>query len=208
MSPSIDIGEQGLIYGNGLTVINGYGTHWYFPHSMTLFQPSQENYSNIDDLVKQFVEWYQKHDYKTIVSLSDVPGGNVTQMKINGSGSYELVLANQSPTNIVIKSNDEISKDIWIDLNLDNLRDIRDGRYENHSYDKQLHKYVIDNKYKNTYTKNVGLMFNLYDTFISGKDRIIRINVPSNKNFNDLYLSFDIIKMMIIYLGICSIRLI
>lgn len=203
MSPNIDIGPDGLIYGNGLTVINGYGTPWYFPHSMTLFQPSQENYANIDDLVEQFVEWYQKHDYKTIVSLSDVPGGNVTQMKINGSGSYELVLADQSPTNIVVLGNEheDSKKWTWIDLKLDNLRDIRDGRYEHHFYDRKLHKYVIDNKYKNTCSKNVGLMFNLYDTFISGKDRILRLDVPVDKDFNDLYLSFEIINNLDEYLN-------
>ena len=38
---------------------------------------------------------------------------------------------------------------------------------------------------------NVGLMFNMYDTFISGNDRILKMHVPVDKDFNKLYLDFE-----------------
>ena len=34
-------------------------------------------------------------------------------------------------------------------------------------------------------------MFNLYDTFITGKERIIRMRVPVSRDFNELELKFD-----------------
>ena len=39
MSPNIDIGNERLthIYGNGLTIVNGFDLPYHFPHSMTLF---------------------------------------------------------------------------------------------------------------------------------------------------------------------------
>lgn len=46
MSPNIDIGlDMPRIHGNGLTIVNAYlDKPYHFPHSMTLFQPGQENY--------------------------------------------------------------------------------------------------------------------------------------------------------------------
>ena len=40
-------------------------------------------------------------------------------------------------------------------------------------------------------TDNIGFMFNLYDTFITGKERIIRMRVPVSRDFNELELKFD-----------------
>ena len=40
-------------------------------------------------------------------------------------------------------------------------------------------------------TDDIGFMFNLYDTFITGKERIIRMRVPVSRDFNELELKFD-----------------
>lgn len=37
----------------------------------------------------------------------------------------------------------------------------------------------------------VGFLFNLYDTFITNQERIIRLRVPVDKDFNELKLCFD-----------------
>ena len=38
---------------------------------------------------------------------------------------------------------------------------------------------------------SVGFMFNLYDTFISGNDRVLHIQVPSSVDYNNLELKFE-----------------
>lgn len=48
-----------------------------------------------------FIRWYEKHSRKTVVSLNDEYGGNVSTLRILGKGSYELDLATYSPTNII-----------------------------------------------------------------------------------------------------------
>ncbi len=48
-------------------------------------------------------------------------------------------------------------------------------------------RYVLNNGN----AKQVGFLFNLYDTFISGKDRIIHIKVPRNPDYNQMELKFD-----------------
>ena len=40
-------------------------------------------------------------------------------------------------------------------------------------------------------TDDIGFMFNLYDTFITGKERIIRMRVPVSRDFNELELKFE-----------------
>jgi hypothetical protein len=35
-------------------------------------------------------------------------------------------------------------------------------------------------------------MFNLYDTFISGNDRVMKVIVPRDPDFNRIMLKFDI----------------
>lgn len=37
----------------------------------------------------------------------------------------------------------------------------------------------------------VGIMFNMYDTFMTGNDRILRMSVPKDKDFNKLFLKFE-----------------
>ena len=38
---------------------------------------------------------------------------------------------------------------------------------------------------------DVGFEFNLYDNFISGMDRILVVDVPKDKDYNNLKLCFD-----------------
>ena len=59
-------------------------------------------------------------------------------------------------------------------------------------------KYVFDNSkydeeddFGNTTFGSVGLMFNLYDTFVTGNDRILSMTVPRDKDFNNLVLKFE-----------------
>lgn len=198
MSPNIELGETGVpvhVHGNGLTIVNGYGVPYHFPHTMTLFQPSQDQYLNTS--IKDFLEWYEKHDRKTRVSMKETYGGNVTTLKCLGPGSYDLELATYCPTDIVLhtqkdEKGNENAK--WINLNSDTFRQMRksrDGSYEGG-------KYVFDNAlldYKDDvgdwHFGEVGLMFNMYDTFITGSDRILKMHVPMDKDYNKLILKFE-----------------
>ena len=100
--------QRERIHGNGMTIVNStLDTPFYFPSSMTLFQPSRDEYDS-DNLWKDiqsgstnFIRWYEEHSRKTIVSLNDEYGGNVSNLKILGRGSYQLELATYSPTNII-----------------------------------------------------------------------------------------------------------
>ena len=38
---------------------------------------------------------------------------------------------------------------------------------------------------------DVGLMFNMYDTFMSGKDRILKMHVPVDKEFDQLKFKME-----------------
>lgn len=46
MSPNVGIGDcvSRQMHGNGLTIVNGHSTPYHFPHSLTLFQPSDAEY--------------------------------------------------------------------------------------------------------------------------------------------------------------------
>ena len=48
-----------------------------------------------------------------------------------------------------------------------------------------------DDKKGETRFGNVGLFFNMYDTFIDGGDRIIKLRVTQNKDFDTLKLEFE-----------------
>ena len=105
MSPTIDVAENGgCVFGNGLTIVNGYDVPYHFPHSMTLFQPSQNEYESSN--VERFVNWFEKHNRKTLVSLNETYGTNISELKVLGAGSYELELATYSPTDLVLYSPD------------------------------------------------------------------------------------------------------
>ena len=101
----IDVAENGgCVFGNGLTIVNGYDIPYHFPHSMTLFQPSQNEYESSN--VERFVNWFEKHNRKTLVSLNETYGTNISELKVLGAGSYELELATYSPTDLVLYSPD------------------------------------------------------------------------------------------------------
>ena len=194
MSPSIDIdGDIPQIHGNGLTIVNGVDRPYYFPHSMTLFQTSVDSLFDLKskedgeyhdkgdyivEVVQEFKDWYRKHNRKTVVSLDEETyGGNVSRLKCLDNGSYEISLATYSPTDIVDGQGQ------WHHLGEDTFLDMRaaeDGSYVDGSY-------VFDNQKAG----GVGFMFNLFDTFITGKDRILRIDIPVDKEFNKLMVKFD-----------------
>ena len=187
MSPNVDL-IPGNIHGNGLTIINGYGTPYHFPHTMTLFQPSQDQWDG-PNLEKEkfqsgmtnFMEWYKKHNRRTVVKMNDLYGSNVTTLKCLGLGSYEMVLGTYAPTNLVLGDNGGK----WVGLNSLTFRRIRQK-------DVKLGEYS-DGKYRidNGVSGDVGLMFNMYNNFISGQDRIVNIAVPKDMDFNRLKLEFE-----------------
>ena len=43
---------------------------------------------------------------------------------------------------------------------------------------------------------SVGFKFNLYDNFMSGQGRTLRVNVPADKDFNHLKLKFKCLKVV------------
>ena len=110
MSPNIEIEEGNVhIHGNGLTIVNAYiDSPYHFPHSMTLFQPSQEQYDGAN-LAKEppvnfrkFIEWYEKYSRRTVVRFSENYGGNVSTLQCMGQGSYQLTLGTYAPSEIIV----------------------------------------------------------------------------------------------------------
>ena len=192
MSPTVDLMENGgCMFGNGLTIVNGYDIPYHFPHSMTLFQPSQNEYesSNIDD----FIEWFNDHNRKTIVSINDTYGSNVSDLKILGFGSYELELATYSPTDLVLYSPDGEQELTSIGFNTDTYREIRSGSSGENKYHNGKYVFkngVYDDEREGKFT-DVGFLFNLYDTFISGNDRVLHVQVPDSIDYNNLDLKFE-----------------
>ena len=194
MSPTVDIGtsDQGSLhmFGNGLTVVNGYGTPYHFPHSMTMFQPSQSEYRESN--IEPFIEWCKDHNRKTMVSFKETYGSNTSELKCLGNGSYELELATYSPTDLVLWSEDS-SRKRGYRLNSETYRDIRAERDASNRYRSGKYIFdngIFDNEKEDEYT-HVGFMFNLYDTFITGNDRILHMTVPRNSDYNSLVLKFD-----------------
>lgn len=197
MSPSIDVEEKSPhIHGNGITIVNSYSEQpYYFPHSMTLFQPSQDKYDFPNLAAEEpmnfteFIEWYETHSRKTVVTLDDTYGKNVSMLNCMGVGSYEIAMGTYCPTGIVLSDG---WRETSIPLNSDTYRQVRNGEsYGNQYKDK---KYIFDNgvyddKERNTIAK-VGFMFNMYDTYINGNDRILKMHIPVDKDFNKLRLNF------------------
>ena len=212
MAPNIDIDEFNThIHGNGLTVVNAFlNKPYHFPNSMTLFQPSQEQYdgANLATLppvnFNDFIDWYERHSRRTVVRVNDTYGGNVSTFTCVGSGSYELNLATYSPTGIILTSADG-QKETTIQLNSDTYRKIRAEDDPDHKYmdftaedGTKTKKYVFDNSKYDIENENgklefgaVGLMFNMFDTYIDGNDRILKMHIPKDTDFNRLLLRFD-----------------
>ena len=178
MSPTVDLSET--IHGNGLTIVNGISSPYHFPSSLTLFQTSKEELFSNEAVfvVEDFENWYRMHNRRTVVSLDDdVYGGNVSKLKCLDNGSYELVLATYSPTDLI--DGNGISHHLGSDT-FQSMRYAYDGSYTDG-------KYVFDNGKSGP----VGIVFNMFDTFISGKERILRIDVPIDKEYNRLQVNFD-----------------
>lgn len=196
MSPTIDVTDNGGgVFGNGLTIVNGYDMPYHFPHSMTLFQPSQDEYKH--STVDGFIGWFKEHNRKTLVSLNETYGTNISELKVLGLGSYELELATYSPTDLVLYSPDGKTQKS-IGFNADTYRDIRAEVDEDNFYSNGKYVFkngVYDRERKGDFT-GVGLLFNLYDTFISGNDRVIHIQVPSSIDYNNLELKFEWKKVL------------
>lgn len=85
-----------------------------------------------------------------------------------------------------------------IPLNIDKFRQIRAEEDDKNEYKEfietdedgnevRTRKYVFDNGGIGT---KVGFDFNLYDNFITGNERTLRLVVPKDKDFNQLHLKF------------------
>lgn len=97
-------------------------------------------------------------------------------------------MATYSPTDIILQSADGMDETA-IRLDTDMYRRIRADQDSDHKYMEFTYesgqtrkKYVFDNrKYDNAgelVFGSVGIMFNMYDTFISGNDRILKMSIP------------------------------
>ena len=183
------------MFGNGMSIVDGTESPYYFPHSLTLFQPSgkKSNYSDNMELVngygygkymeevlgqKNYLSWFNMHDRKTVVSTKDEYGGNVSNLTFKGLGSYVLDLATYCPTDLVLE-------DRWVHFGANEFRSMRAGEIDGVEYVD--HRFRIDNGNQGS----VGFMFNLYDTFIDGNERILRLDVPKDKHFNRQHLMME-----------------
>jgi hypothetical protein len=197
---------EGNIMPNGMTIVNSFLSNpYYFPHTMTLFQPSKNQYDG-ENIAKDsetgltpFIDWYKKHNRRTVVSVLSEYGGNKSNFTCTGAGSYEIELATYSPTDIILDGS-EVGKSIReIPLNADTFREIRaendaDNEYlqfEDEDGNRQK-KYVFDNSVEDGADGfcKVGFKFNLYDNFITGDERILHMVVPKDTDFNKLTLIF------------------
>ena len=125
------------LISNGLTIVNSFvDKPYHFPHTMTLFQPSRDRYDD-PNLQKDekgltpFITWYKNHNRKTVVSLVQDYGDNISKLNCIGAGSYEIELATYSPTGIVVEPSDETMP---IPLNMDKFREIRADEDEKNKY--------------------------------------------------------------------------
>ena len=204
MSPLVE-GKtpQGNLLSNGMPVVNSFLDRPYsFPHTLTLFQPSRKRYEDpnlemdkYEDGKTPFINWYNTYNRKTVVSLDSRYGGNISKMTCNGAGSYEIELATYSPTDLVLDGKPPEK----IPLNSDTFRVIRADKDPHHKY-LDFHdedgnvskKYVFDNTLadESGFAK-VGFKFNLYDNFISGEERTVRLSIPRDRDFNKLFLRFE-----------------
>ena len=210
MSPLVEstCPSENLV-SNGMTIVNSFlDSPYHFPHTLTLFQPSKDRYKDFNlesenwkNGITPFVDWYEKHNRRTVVSIPKEYGGNISKLKCLGAGSYELELATYGPTDLVIGNNE-----VDVPFTVDKLREIRAGNDKNNKYEifdekdddgKYLKKYVFnngicdDNDESNPNRfKPIGFKFNLYDNFISGQERILRLHVPQQTDFDKLILKF------------------
>lgn len=182
MSPNLDIG--GSLSGNGIPVQNGVDMPYCIPHTMSLFQPSGANMS--DSGIGDFVKWYELHNRKTVVTLSEEYGGNVSDLKCLGSGSYELELATYGPTEVVVEPVNSSEQTRKVGLDSESLNGIMNGVDARNVY--QEGKYVIGNGTRG----NVGFFFNLSDSFVTGEDKTLRVTVPIDKDYTNLRLMFGV----------------
>lgn len=70
-------------------------------------------------------------------------------------------------------------------------RQIRSGQDVVNRYGES--GYVFDNSIADDGDSfaDVGFMFNLYDTFITGQDRILKMTIPRDADFNHLTFAFE-----------------
>ena len=207
MSPLVE-GEtppENLL-ANGMTIVNSFMENpYHFPHTMTLFQPSKDRYDD-SNLAKDnngltpFIIWYNNHNRRTVVSQLDEYGENISNFTYLGAGSYTIELATYSPTELVLEQGEKKKE---IPLDADKFREIRaetdrDNKYSEFTEtgddgtEKKVMKYVFDNSILDdgeNFAK-VGFKFNLFDNFISGQERTLKIAVPRDTDFNKLHLKF------------------
>lgn len=197
------------LVSNGMTIVNSFlDSPYHFPHTLTLFQPSKDRYKDFNlesenwkDGITPFVDWYEKHNRRTVVSIPQEYGENTSYLKCLGAGSYELELATYGPTDIVVGNKKTIP------LTIDKFREIRANEDDKNKYEefpseeedgKTVKKYVFDNRIldgdkdiePDAFFKTIGFKFNLYDNFISGQERILRLHVPQQTDFDKLVLKF------------------
>ena len=183
MSSNVNL-KGDVLQGNGIPVVNGVDDPSTIPHTMSLFQPSKDSYeqSGIDE----FINWYKLHNRKTVVSLSDDYGTNVSYLKYFGVGSYELELATYGPTSIWLEKQNSPDAKRVVELNSSSFNQIRQEVDARNVY--QDGKYVIGNNSSGS----VGFFFNLYDNFLSEQDRTLRLKVPIDGDYNKLLLKFGV----------------
>ena len=191
---------------NGMTIVNSFmDKPYHFPHTMTLFQPSKDRYDD-PNLAKDgsgltpFITWYKNHNRKTVVSQLREYGENISNLTCLGSGSYVLELATYSPTNLVL----ELGADKYeVSFNTDKFREIRAEADDKHQYrqfvekdedgnETKTMKYICDNSvldHGGNFAQ-VGFKFNLFDNFISGQERTLKLVVPKDTDNNTLHLRF------------------
>ena len=195
MSPDIDMEEDNMphrqFFANGRVVVNDYHTlkeHGIMDNSLTLFQPGKSRYDD-ENLAKDangltdFIEWYRTHNRRTILEVVDVYGTNMTTLKYLGKCSYEMTVATYGPTDIYLYGDGETTD---VRLNSETYRAIRAGNSKVGQYNKG--RYIIG---KTGDAQSTGFMFNLYDNFVSGQDRKIRMTIPMDKDFNKLKFQFE-----------------
>ena len=107
---------------------------------MTLFQPSKDMYDS-ENLEKDdetgltpFIDWYKKHNRRTVVSVLPDYGGNKSIFTCTGAGSYEIELATYSPTELVLDGRDVGESIQEIPLDADKFRYIRADKDQKNTY--------------------------------------------------------------------------
>ena len=123
MSPLVESETpDGNLISNGMTIVNSFiDKPYHFPHTMTLFQPSRDRFDDInlakdDEGLTPFISWYKNHNRKTVVSIEDDYGGNISRLSCLCAGSYQIELATYSPTGLVLDGSKPIP------LNIDKFR--------------------------------------------------------------------------------------